>query len=171
MVCAIQGEFFEHFKDAAIDINNAWRLSRDGNYDCFELFKRHYSYREYADGRRQWPTYRNRKLFVGPGKKVVLLHKNASALFAWRQFIDDSGQAGINNSVFRNESPDRSSDLILQAESYIPAYFGLKEKRLYTYVNHTKTSSPNPGYCYQMAGWQRCGKTADGKIILEKYLA
>ena len=57
-----------------------WYLTKDGDEYCMDLFRRHYSYREYADNREQ-------KLFVGPGEKVVLRTWQADAMFVWRNFI------------------------------------------------------------------------------------
>lgn len=39
------------------------------------------------------------------------------ALFAWRKFIDKSGQQGVNCSIFRNEGPELSSELIIEADA------------------------------------------------------
>ncbi|NIO81234.1 MAG: hypothetical protein GTN53_11525 [Candidatus Aminicenantes bacterium] len=66
-------------------------------------------------------------------------------LFAWRKFKDDCidertglSQAGINNSIFRNEQPDiyLSSDLILWAEEL--AWERWPGERLYTYIDIKK---------------------------------
>jgi len=59
-------------------------MTKDGDLDCLELYERHYSAYRYADGRE-------RKLFVGPGEKVVLRTANGDACLVWRKFIDDSG--------------------------------------------------------------------------------
>ena len=40
-------------------------------------------------------------------------------------------------------------------------------ERLYTYVAPGKVKSPNPGWCFQCAGWRRCGHTQRGLHILE----
>lgn len=43
-------------------------------------------------------------------------------------------------------------------------------ERLYTYVNGGKVRSSNPGYCFLVAGWRKCGVTKDkGLIILEAH--
>ncbi len=41
-----------------------WWLTKDGDLACLELYRRHYSSREYNDGRK-------RVLFCGPGQKIV----------------------------------------------------------------------------------------------------
>ena len=91
-----------------------WWLTKDGDLDCLELYERHYSAYQYADGRE-------RKLFTGPGEKVVLRTEAGDAMFVWRRFIDGSGECGINCAVFRNEGVYRSSELIRQADAIADA--------------------------------------------------
>jgi hypothetical protein len=136
-----------------------WWLTKDGDKDCLEMYERHYSAYRYADGR-------NRNQFVGPGEKVVLRTENADAIWAWRKFIDDSGQQGINCAVFRNESAHRSSDLIRQADQIADCIW--PNSRHYTYVNAEKIASKNPGFCFIAAGWKKCGMTPKGLVILER---
>ena len=59
-----------------------WWLTKDGDRDCLEMYLRHYSAYHYAD-------QRERKLFVGPGEKVVLRTERGDAFFVWRKFVDD----------------------------------------------------------------------------------
>jgi hypothetical protein len=139
-----------------------WWLTKDGDLDCLELYERHYSAYRYADGRE-------RKLFVGPGEKVVLRTERGDAFFAWRKFIDDSGQCGINCAVFRNESPHRSSDLIRQADAIADCLW--PDSRHYTFVDAEKVRSTNPGFCFIASGWKRCGRTGSGLLILERSVA
>jgi hypothetical protein len=127
--------------------------------DCLDLYEKHYSCYKYADGRK-------RKLFVGPGEKVVLRTKTADAMFVWRKFIDDSGQTGINCAVFRNESPHRSSDLIRQADRIADCLW--PNSRHYTFVRSEAVKSANPGFCFIAAGWRKCGRTKSGLQILER---
>jgi len=47
------------------------------------------------------------------------LKEGRKALFVWRKFEDDSGQKGINCSIFRNESDILSSDLIREADAIV----------------------------------------------------
>lgn len=144
-----------------------WLPVKDGDERAAALYRRHYSCHQYADGRRDRYGYRNRFLILGPGEKMVLMTVACDALFAWRKFIDASGQRGINCAVFRNESPHLSSAMILEAEQH--AWARWEAQRLYTYVNATAIRSTNPGYCFQVAGWRECGKTKSrGLVILEK---
>jgi hypothetical protein len=135
-----------------------WRMVRDGNPIALNLYLRHYSCRKYKDGRE-------RKLFCGPGEKIVLLTIDDTALFVWRRFIDDSSQVGVNCAVFRNEGEAKSSGLILDAMKIARRRW--PRERLYTYINPKKIKSTNPGYCFLMAGWKKCGKTKGGLIIMD----
>ena len=128
-----------------------WRQTVDGDPVGRDLYRRHYSRRR--NGRRA-------RLFVGPGEKLVLVTPHADALFVWRRFRDDSGETGVNCAVFRNEGRTRSSDLIRAAVSI--AWSRWPGERLYTYVDAAAIASPNPGYCFKMAGWRFVRRTPGG---------
>jgi hypothetical protein len=137
-----------------------WLPIRDGDPRARWLFNRHYSRYHYADGRKPM-------LFVGPGEKMVLLTAECDALFVWRKFISGDGQQGVNCAIFRNEGLHQSSALIAEAEQL--AWDRWPGERLYTYVNPRAVRSVNPGYCFKIAGWRRCGETKWNKLlILEK---
>jgi hypothetical protein len=135
----------------------SWYYTRDGDPVALALYERHYSCYHYADGRQ-------RKLFVGPGEKVVLLSPDGDALFVWRKFESADGQEGVNCAVFRNEGPKRSSDLIREAMTI--AWQRWPGERLYTYVNPRMVRSSNPGCCFQKAGWRRCGITRWNRLLI-----
>lgn len=136
-----------------------WYLTKDGDKSCLELYERHYSAYRYRDGR---PRYQ----FVGPGQKLVLRTARADAFFVWRNFIDDSGQTGINCAAFRNEGQITSSELVRQADAIADHCW--PDQRHYTYVDPKAIRSSNPGFCFLKAGWKRCGMTKSGLLILEK---
>lgn len=125
------------------------------------LADRHYSRR--TPGARQ---------FCYSGRKLVLRNAEGSVLFVW-MFPDVKlrmdNQTGYNCAIFRNESPRRSSEIILEAERFAVAKWG--PNRAYTFVNGRKVKSSNPGWCFIAAGWRVVGKTKSGKRILEKQLA
>ncbi len=50
-----------------------WALTHDGDPRAYALAARHYTFHRYLDGRRDREDYRNRRLFVGPGEKLVLV--------------------------------------------------------------------------------------------------
>ena len=140
-------------------ISGNWFQVKDGDKTALEMYERHYSCYKYADGRE-------RKLFCGPGEKIVLLTKNNDALFVWRkQLFDKSGQEGVNCAVFRNEGGICSSLLIKEAVEIANRKWC--NERLFTFVNKDKIRSTNPGYCFIKAGWRKCGRTKKGLIILE----
>jgi hypothetical protein len=126
-------------------VTQFWFLSKDGDPSANVLFSRHYSRRNYADGRVQ-------KLFVGPGQKMVLIDNNGTALFVWRKFIDgiQPPQSGVSCAVFRNESNVISSVLIHQAVA--AARMRWTDRRFYTVVNQNRIRSTNPGTCFKIAG-------------------
>lgn len=100
---------------------------------------------------------------------MVLLTVNCDALFVWLRNtvarFDD--QEGINCAVFRNEGSVLSSDLIREADDL--AWQRWPGVRHFTYVADEKIKSVNPGYCFLRAGWQRCGRNANGRLtILER---
>jgi hypothetical protein len=131
-----------------------WRPARDGDPIALELYLRHYSARAYAD-------QRVRRLFVGPGEKLVLIAHDDTAVFVWRRFISMDDQVGICCAVFRNEGPTLSSDLIREADA-IAFDRWPRQGRHYTYVAPSKVRSSNPGYCFLEAGWRRAGHTKGG---------
>lgn len=135
-----------------------WLITRDGDPVARRLFDRHYSR---VPGRIGKPGK-----FIGPGEYLALRTDAGDALFVWRKFIDDSGQAGINCAVFRNEGPSQSSSLIRQADACADLCW--PRQRHYTYVDGAAVRSRNPGWCFICAGWRRCGVTKGGLIILER---
>jgi hypothetical protein len=136
-----------------------WLYSWQADKDAIALYERHYSCHHYRDGRQ-------RKNFVGPGEKIVLLGNGFAALFVWRKFMRPSpdGQIGVNCSVFRNESAQRSSALILEAMEI--AWRRWPGERLFTYVDPKQIRSSNPGYCFLAAGWRRCGVTKWNRLLI-----
>lgn len=149
----------------------AWWVTKDGDLDCLEMYERHYSRN---DKRAMW---RERKLFVGPGDKLVLRSDDAgSAVFVWRRFVDDcidertgQRQEGVNCGVFRNEGKHLSSSLVVAADAIADEVW--TDRRHYTYVDCKKVASSNPGYCFLCAGWKRCGYTKGGLLVLERIAA
>lgn len=136
-----------------------WCLTRDGDAYGYEMARRHYSARNYRVQRQ--------RLFVGPGRKLVLLSKCGDALFVWRAFKDDiqPPQEGFNCAIFRNEGSVRSSVLIREAVGVVFEVWG--KSRCYTLVNGERIRSVNPGCCFKKAGWRKCGTSKGGKTILE----
>jgi hypothetical protein len=110
------------------------------------------------------------KQFTYSGRKLVLRDTSGTCLFVW-MYPDPEmrmdGQLGYNNAIFRNESGRLSSEIILEAEGLAFAKWG--PNRLYTYIDAEKVRSPNPGYCFKMAGWRYVGLSKGGKHLLDKF--
>jgi hypothetical protein len=143
-----------------------WWVTKDGDAACLALYEKHYSAYRYRDGRV-------RKLFCGPGDKLVLRDFDGITFFVWRKFKDDcidertgARQDGVNCAAFRNEGTARSSDLIRQADAIADVCW--PDRRHYTYVDATKIRSRHPGYCFLCAGWTKCGMTKSGLLVLER---
>ena len=138
---------------------SVWIPTRDGDFTVRGIFDRHYSRRKNKNA--------NQSLgFVGPGEKIVLRTAEADAIFIWlRQKYRQDDQSGVNCSVFRNEGARRSSELIRLACDI--GWERWPGKRLFTFVDGGKVRSSNPGFCYLMAGWRKCGTTKRGLQILE----
>ena len=138
-----------------------WIPTRDGDPSVRAVFDRHYSRIRYRDGRSP-------AKFVGPGEYMVLRTASCDAIFVWRKSLPlADGNAGVNCTVFRNEGPVLSSDLIREAEAL--AWERWPGQRLFTYVNPRAVRSINPGYCFLRAGWRRCGVTKVHRLfVLEK---
>ncbi len=134
-----------------------WIISHDMNPHAQKLADRHYS--------RKHPG--SRKGFVGPGEKLVLLSPDGNALFVWLRAdpaLRGDHIDGVNCTIFRNESPVLSSELILEAEKFAhDRWPGLK---LFTYVSKERVKSKNPGWCFMKAGWKPEGENKSGKLRL-----
>jgi len=138
-------------------------LTRTTHFDpeMAALADRHYSRR--TVGARQ---------FLYSGRKLVLRDNEGSVLFGWL-FPDPvlrmDSQTGYYCAIFRNESSRKSSEIILEAEQWAVKKWGAN--RAYTFIDPAKIKSPNPGYCFKIAGWHFEGRTKSGKHILAKVLS
>jgi DNA adenine methylase len=137
-----------------LSLGETWVEVLDGNDTARDVFDRHYSRRQASLSRQ----------FVGPGQKLVLMTPCARAIFAWRKFISDSGETGVNCAIFRNEGAGLSSDLVRAADAIADERW--PGERHYTYVDPRRVRSTNPGCCFLVAGWRRCGVTKKRKLLI-----
>ena len=126
--------------------------------------------------------YSRRKIgspqFMPPGETIVLLSNDGRAVFGWWRPHPTSGIKSMNGldgwtcTIFRNESERVSSQLILEAEEFLMGSgVTIGPDGLITYVWDSKIKSSNPGYCFQIAGWKRTGRSADNrKTLLQKFI-
>lgn len=109
--------------------------------------------------------------FVAPGRNLVLRDTAGLVVFVWLwqlpEYRDDQ-EVGFCCSMFRNESPRLSSEVILEAEALAVQKWG--ENRAFTYIDPSKIRSSNPGCCFKLAGWQFVRQNPSGKHLLEKLL-
>ncbi len=139
-----------------------WLAAWDGDATAAALYDRHYSRNLNAVGDPR---------IAGPGEKIVLLTPCARALFVWRVFQSKDPTAApgdINCAIFRNEGAGLASALILAAHEFAFSKWG--RRRLYTYVNPRRVRSSNPGFCFQQAGWRKCGVTKTRKLLILEFV-
>ncbi|KQM21918.1 hypothetical protein ASE49_00980 [Novosphingobium sp. Leaf2] len=139
-----------------------WVPILDGDRTAALIYDQHYASERSRARRRDRGTL----LILGPGQKLLLSTPCRRALFAWRKFIDDGGQDGVNCAVFANLGAGLSSDLIQAADEIADRRW--PGERHYTYVDPRHVSA-NPGFCFKMAGWRFCGRSSRrGLHILER---
>lgn len=135
--------------------------------ECVSLADRHYS--------RQTPGSPH---FIGNGRKLALRDDAGTVVFAWlwcKPGMRRDGEVGFNCTIFRNESNERASSLILQAEAAAVTEWG--PNRAFTYIDPRKVPAmkfrgyPVWGYCFYRAGWRFKRLSKDGKHLLEKDLS
>lgn len=145
-----------------------WITSNRADPEARDIADRHYN--------RQKIGYPQ---FVPPGRCLVLKYKgeNGSALWVtswpYPQYVRHAWAGAWMCSCFRNESGERSSDLILEAVSATKAYFGKPpDLGMVTFINPKKVrpiirkGKNHWGYCYEKAGFNHVGRT---KTRLEAY--
>lgn len=111
--------------------------------------------------------------FMPPGQTIVLVTECARAVWGWWRPDPRSGIRQMNGldgwtcTIFRNESPLLSSDLVLDAECFLAdTGHGCGADGMLTYVWDAKLRSSNPGFCFQCAGWTKRSRSADGRKTL-----
>jgi hypothetical protein len=144
-----------------------WQLTTSGKFDKIgcALADGHYSRR--TPGSPQ---------FMPPGQTIVLVSRDKQALWGWWRPHPSSGLKSMNGldgwtcSIFRNTGGVLSSELVLDAERML-AWSGVDcgPSGMITYVWCKRVQSPNPGFCFQRAGWKKTGWSADRrKRLLQK---
>ncbi len=143
-------------------IDGYWLTSHKADPRAVALHSRHYSARRYADGRQ-------RRQFMPPGETMVLLTADCRAVFGWQRARVErfDHQQGVCCTLFRNEGSILSSQLVAEADELAWARWP-DEQRHFTYVDPAAVASANPGYCFLMAGWRRCGVSKSGLLLLER---
>jgi hypothetical protein len=151
-----------------------WFSVSDRDARAVTLYLRHYSAAKNRNKPRQRAAQREGGI-AGTGDYLALMTANYDALYVWKRYPGglsiNGAQRGVVCSVFRNEGPTRSSDLIRAACTL--AWRRWPGERLYTYVwdDRVATSKQHGrnavGWCFRKAGWRVCGRTKDRLTILE----
>ncbi len=139
-----------------------WQKSHRFSSQALPLANRHYN--------RQTP---NSPQFVPPGRCLVFITENKDALWvtSWpfAQYVKHRWPGAWVNTLFRNESQHRASDLILAAISLTLAYWPEPPQfGLVTFVDPEKVrptirrGAEICGYCYLKAGFNHVGFTKGG---------
>jgi hypothetical protein len=93
-----------------------------------------------------------------PGRLLVFVTADERAVWATSYHRADLAKDRLDAwrcTLFRNEGPLLSSDLILEAMALtLELWPAPPADGWLTYVDATKVSSPNPGYCFKRAGWE-----------------
>jgi hypothetical protein len=110
------------------------------------------------------------KQFMPPGKTIILYHPWGAVFGWWRPDPASgiklmSGLDGWTCTIFRNETTERASQLILAAEEFLRGET-CGPDGLLTYVWDKRVASANPGYCFKKAGYRVRGRSADDKKTL-----
>lgn len=142
-----------------------WRRVTKFDRRACALADRHYSRRKVGSPQ-----------FMPPGQTLVLLTEDEQAVRGWWRPHPDAGIKAMNGldgwtcTIFRNEGPRVSSELVMEAEqALLGEGHDIGPDGLITYVWSAKIRSTNPGYCFKQAGWRRTGLSADKrKVLLQK---
>ncbi|HLJ67752.1 MAG TPA: hypothetical protein VKX16_10380 [Chloroflexota bacterium] len=133
-----------------------WTVTTKGDPRALALAERHYN--------RQTPGSRQ---FCPPGQNLVLITDAGDAVWVTtrQRFQDHDWKGAWVCTLFRNESAQRSSDLIREAIRITKERWGEPPHGIITFVNPRKIRSHNPGCCFKLAGFTRVGTTRKHKLI------
>lgn len=110
--------------------------------------------------------------FVPPGRCVVLLTENADAVWVtnwpFAEYVKHAWPGAWINSLFRNESPHLSSELIREAVAATRSIWDdPPELGMVTFVDPSKVRRKRDfGRCYRKAGFVAVGHTKGGLVAL-----
>ena len=139
-----------------------WRLSHRADPLGVRLADRHYS-----------RVKRGTPQFVTPGRCVVLITEAADALWVstWSPPEHDTHAwpGAWVCSLFRNESPHLSSELIIEAIAATRWRWGdAPSLGMITFINVRKVRHKrDPGRCFRKVGFRPVGYTGSGLLTLQ----
>lgn len=133
-----------------------WRESHRADPAGVALADRHYNRRKIGSPQ-----------FVPPGRNlcfVTLDHKAVwTTSWPFAEYVKHAWAGAWVNSIFRNEGPYLSSDLILEAIACTRWTWEPPELGIITFVDAGKVRRKrDPGRCYRRAGFEHVGYTKGG---------
>lgn len=107
---------------------------------------------------RHYSTLGSTGRTVGPPGRVLIL-RTSDGLAAWishwpRADLALDGLDAFRCSLFRNEGPLRSSDLIRAAVALTERVWGRAPDGWVTWIDPRAVASSIPGWCFRRAGWR-----------------
>lgn len=107
--------------------------------------------------------------FTRPGNNLVLLTEDCSSLWvSWKPANGIKRMDGLGDvyecTIFHRDSGDLASDLIKAAIVLTEQIWGIPKEGWVTYIADDKVQSPNPGYCFKMAGFVVDGRNKKGNL-------
>ena len=138
-----------------------WVRATRADQECRVLADRHYNRQKIGAPQ-----------FTPPGRVIVLKTPCARAVWAtswpFAQYVKHAWAGAWVNSLFRNEGAGLSSELIRSAVIYTAHQWDPPPLGLVTFVDASKIANKrNPGYCYQMAGFEHVGETKGGLLAFQ----
>ncbi len=142
-----------------------WHLSHRADKLVLPLADRHYNRQKIGSPQ-----------FVPPGRCLVLATEAADALWvtSWPlpQYVKHAWPGWWVNSLFRNESRHKASELIADAVAATVAKWG-DGIRMITFIDLSKIRPVKrrgqavAGFAYRKVGFEPCGVTAGGLLALQ----
>jgi hypothetical protein len=132
-----------------------WRKSNRADPRSVKIADRHYNRQKIGSPQ-----------FVPPGRCFVLRHDDDAlwvTSYPFAQYVKHAWAGAWVNSLFRNETDERASELIRMAVAHTRTIWPVPELGLITFVDSRKIAPKAlPGYCYKRAGFKHVGFTKAG---------
>lgn len=133
-----------------------WRESHRADVEAVALADRHYNRQHVGSSQ-----------FVPPGRNLCFATTDARAVWttSWpfAEYVKHAWAGAWVNSIFRNEGPVLSSDLILEAIACTRWTWEPPPLGMVTFVDAGKVRRKrDPGRCYRRAGFEHVGYTKGG---------
>ncbi len=133
-----------------------WRESHRADRAAVALADRHYN-RQHVGSPQ----------FVPPGRNLCFVTEDDKSVWttSWpfAEYVKHAWAGAWVNSIFRNEGPRLSSELILEAIACTRWTWEPPELGIITFVDAGKVSPKrDPGRCYRRAGFEHVGFTKGG---------